>query len=168
MIVHVDIFFYNRLVSLRLRHDMVSGPSQFFFKRSMYLPPTTRSADADSTVFTLHRLITFLKLLIHPLLALKLPFSLPTDCVVAVYLHDNPSHHNTTDWEPFLCLIFQPYSHVPLCLFKEDVMITYKRNSHTRCSSGLNAFHYLVFISCCEMSPHFVNKLQKFSFPCPT
>jgi len=123
---------------------------------------------SESTVFRLFRLSTVLKLLNHPLLALKLTFSLPTDCVMAVQLHGNPPHHNTTDWEPFLCLIFQPYSQAPLYLFKEGVMTTYRRNIHTRCSNGLNAFHDLAFISCCEMNPHFVNRLQKFSFTCPT
>ena len=57
-------------------------------------------------------------------------------------------HHNTTDEQQFLCLIFQPQKQGPFYLFKEGILIACRRNfcievafrkylnTHSFCSVG--------------------------------
>jgi hypothetical protein len=58
----------------------------------------------------LYRHICFLRFSNHPLLLWKMPFFPPSHGTVDIYLHGLLPYHNTTDWQTFLCFLFQPYT----------------------------------------------------------
>jgi hypothetical protein len=58
----------------------------------------------------------------------------------------NPAFIGTTDWWPFLCLIFQLYTHDSDHLFQDEVKTIYTENFCTMQNTVINTFPDFVFI----------------------